>query len=88
MTEAEIEQQTRKEILRARAIHNLSYHRPHGDQQERYGEIRNTARGFADILIRCCPESRELSIALTQLEDTVMWANAAIARNETEHPET
>jgi hypothetical protein len=28
-----------------------------------------------------CPESREKSLAITNLEQAVMWANAAIARN-------
>ena len=40
-------------------------------------EFRGTAHRVADIL----PESREKSLALTALEDGLMWANAAIARN-------
>lgn len=28
-----------------------------------------------------CPESREKSLAVTNLEESVMWANASIARN-------
>jgi hypothetical protein len=31
-----------------------------------------------------CPGSRELSLAITKLEEAVFWANAAIARNEKE----
>lgn len=31
-----------------------------------------------------CPESREKSLAFTKLEECIMWANAAIFRNETE----
>ena len=27
-----------------------------------------------------CPESREASLAITKLEEAIMWANAAIAR--------
>ena len=37
---------------------------------------------LAHLLVTNCPESRELSCALTKLEEAVMWANAAIARNE------
>lgn len=33
-------------------------------------------------LLGICPDSRELSTALTKLEEAVFWANAAIARNE------
>jgi len=29
-----------------------------------------------------CPDSREKSVAITKLEESIMWANAAIARNE------
>jgi hypothetical protein len=34
------------------------------------------------LLLELCPESRELALASTNLEQCVMWANAAIARNE------
>lgn len=30
------------------------------------------------------PESREKSLAVTHLEETIMWANATIARRERE----
>lgn len=46
-----------------------------------YQEIREQARALALLLAGLCPASRELSLALTNLEQTVMWANAAIARN-------
>lgn len=29
-----------------------------------------------------CPSSRERSLAMTKLEEAVMWANSAIARNK------
>lgn len=60
------------------------YHPPKPElkQAERYAEIRDHAHGFAQHLIRECPQSREREIALTKLEESVMWANAAIARNE------
>lgn len=59
---------------------NYTYHAPNGDQPLRYEAIRDKAKGFAELLMRTCPQSRELSLALTNLEQTVMWANAAIAR--------
>jgi hypothetical protein len=58
------------------------YHAPQADQVPRYNRIRSAARGFAALLAESCPESRELSLALTHLEEAVMFANAAIARNE------
>ncbi len=40
------------------------------------------AKELAELMTNVCPPSRELSVALTELETSVMWANAAIARNE------
>lgn len=62
----------------------FTYHGPNEDQIRRYNEIRTQAREFAYKLKHDCPESRELSLAITKLEEVVMWANAAIARNETQ----
>jgi len=60
----------------------FTYHTPTADQPEKYGRIRDEAKALAVTLNDLCPPSRELSVALTALEDSVMWANAAIARNE------
>jgi hypothetical protein len=62
----------------------FTYHPPHGDQVPRYGAIRDQARVFAGFLAETCPPGRELSLALTSLEQVVMWANASIARGEAE----
>ena len=51
-------------------------------QAARYSEIRAEALRLALILNDFCPDSRELSFAVTHLEEMVFWANAAIARNE------
>ena len=61
---------------------NFRYHPPKENQPERYEKIRDMARDFALKLLEYCPESREFSLALTKLEECVMWANASIARNE------
>ena len=60
----------------------FTYHNPKNDQPERYTAIRETARNFAELIVASSPKSREQSLALTNLEEAVMWANAAIARNE------
>lgn len=65
-----------------RLNNNFTYHAPKETQPERYEMIRTEAKNFASNLMRNCPPSRELSLALTALEDAVMWANASIARNE------
>jgi hypothetical protein len=61
---------------------NFKYHSPIGNQPERYESIRNMAKGMAHFINSACPDSREKSLALTNLEQAVMWANASIARNE------
>ena len=60
----------------------FTYHAPKNDQAPRYEEIRSTFFAVAMGLCQNCPESRELSLALTKLEEACMWANAAIARKE------
>jgi hypothetical protein len=61
----------------------FTYHTPFGDQAERYQEIRDLAKKLAYLIAEKTPDSREQSLALTNLEQAVFWANAAIARNET-----
>jgi hypothetical protein len=60
----------------------FAYHAPKDDQIERYEEIRAKGLLFALEVHGSCPESREKSLALTKIDEAVMWANAAIARNE------
>jgi len=60
----------------------FTYHAPKGDQPARYEALRGKAREFAEVISKTCPDSREKSLALTKLEESVMWANASIARNE------
>lgn len=60
----------------------FTYHPPVGDQPARYERLRAEARGLAETIDDLCPESREKAFALTNLEQAVMWANAAIARRE------
>ena len=60
----------------------FSYHAPKDHEQaEKYVLIRTQALTYAQIIDRVAPDSREKSLAITHLEETVMWANAAIARN-------
>ena len=61
---------------------NFTYHAPKDGQADRYTRIRAKAKEFAELIAEECPMSRETSLALTKLEESVMWANAAIARNE------
>ena len=65
-------------------VNRFSYHPPKSSQghQERYASIRSRALGLAVFIRVVTPPTREQSLALTKLEEAVMWANAAIARGE------
>ena len=67
---------------RERFSKDFTYHAPKIDQIGRYQDIRDRAGLLAVFLFETCPRSRELSLAVTHLEEMVFWANAAIARNE------
>lgn len=60
---------------------NFKYHAPKEGQPEKYHAIREKAKELAYLINELCPNSREKSVAMTELETSVMWANAAIARN-------
>lgn len=61
---------------------NFTYHSPKDDQQERYVMLRDNAKKLAYEIATFTPPSREQALALTNLEQAIFWANAAIARNE------
>lgn len=60
---------------------NFKYHAPDGEQIETYNQLRDAAKGLAERIDEAVPMSREKSLAMTKLEEAVMWANAGIARN-------
>ena len=61
----------------------FTYHPPTTDAKvARYKAIRDTAHSFAHLINSAAPDGREKSLAITHLEEAVMWANAAIARGE------
>jgi len=62
----------------------FTYHKPKDDQPARYEKIRADAKLLAKTIEAMTPQSREQSLALTNLQQSVMWANAAIAINEAE----
>lgn len=63
-------------------VNLFTYHPVIGDQAERYEYLRAQARDLARAILSLTPESREQSLALTSLQQSIMWANAAIAINE------
>ena len=70
------------EVQAAQLAASFTYHPPVSDQSIRYACLRSAAGELAKLCCENCPPSRELSLALTNLEQAVFWANASIARNE------
>lgn len=46
-----------------------------------YEAMREKAKELAAWMDENAPDSRELSLAITNLDQSVMWFNAAVARN-------
>ncbi len=61
-------------------IRAFTYHAPTSNQVELYRGIREGAADLALALDVMLVDSREKSLALTKLEEVVMWANASVAR--------
>jgi len=67
--------------IRERIKSDFMYHAPKEGQPEVYASIRAKALELAEHIVDVTPPSREQSLALTALEEAVMWANAGLARN-------
>ena len=60
----------------------FTYHSPTEDKIKKYPLLRNKAKELAYLIEELCPQGREKSLAMTILEEVIMWANAGIAREE------
>jgi len=60
---------------------NFKYHAPKNGQNDKYEALRLKGKELAYLIDALCPATDEKSLAITKLEEVVMWANAAIARN-------
>ncbi len=62
----------------------FTYHAPTDIQVTRYSAIRAAAKTYAQLVVNMTPESVEQAQAMIKIQESVMWANAAIAINESE----
>lgn len=53
-----------------------------GNKADKYKLLRDKSKELAYLFSANCPQSRELSLAFTKLEEAIMWVNAGIARNK------
>jgi len=65
----------------SRLDNDFRYHAPKEGQPEKYMFIRDRGRELAMLINDLVPEGREKSLAVTNIEQAVMWANAGIARS-------
>jgi hypothetical protein len=61
---------------------SFSYHKPKGDQTDRYEVLTSEFKKLAHLIVALTPESHEQDTALTLLHLSRMSSNAAIAVNE------
>lgn len=71
-----------RDYINSSLENSFVYHAPKDDQPKRYEALRSKAKELAHMIDELCPNSREKSIAHTNLEQAVMWANKSIACNE------
>jgi len=71
----------KRDILR-QIENNHKHHPPINEHVVKAHElVRELTKQCALGLAGICPDTWELSIALTKMEEAMYWANAAVARN-------
>lgn len=73
-----------KDELRDRVLRDFAVQDINGEQIERTKLIRLHYEALALRLVDTCPVSRELSLAITTLEESLFWAAGSVLRNEGE----
>lgn len=58
----------------------FNHHPPSPEKAAAHAEIRGRCLNLANDINQALPESREKSLAITNLEQVMFWANAALAR--------
>lgn len=63
--------------------HRFAFHAAKDEEKKnQHTSIRQACYEAALRIDEKCPPSREKSLAITKLEEAMMWANAAAARND------
>lgn len=68
------------EIDYAELDRRFSFHPADDDAASCHEAVRAAARGMALSVLQVTGPGREQALALTKIEEAMMWANAAIAR--------
>ena len=60
----------------------FAYHKPSQVGLEKITELREQYSNLKQTLESVCPPSRQLSVAITELETSAMWAVKAVVFND------
>ena len=60
---------------------DFSYHAPDEAYKAQHEDVRDTCLWLAKRINHLAPDSREKSLAITNLEQVMFWTQAAIARD-------
>lgn len=55
------------------------YHKPEGDQADRYEKLRAAGKAFAEVVLSLTPSSADQAVAIRKIREAVYSANASIA---------
>jgi hypothetical protein len=59
---------------------NFTYHKPTEDMESCIKDLRYLFEELAEHINIYVPEGREKALAITKIEEAMMWANAGIVR--------
>jgi len=62
----------------------FAHTRPSADQSRRYARLQAAFEALESELRACVPPGRELSVAVTSVEQGAMWANKGVSRGDGE----
>lgn len=65
-------------------LKTFAYHKPSDDGLEKIQKLREAFSLVYEEITSTCPDSRERSVALTNLETTAMWAVKAVVFNDSD----
>jgi len=66
------------------ATKTYAYHKPSASGVNKIAKLRQVFSDLHEIIEQLAPNSRERSVALTNLETTAMWAIKAVVCNDPE----
>lgn len=67
-------------MLDSELLDRLVYHPATAEVAPIYDQLRRAAITFGQVLLDLTPAGREQSLAVTALEESLMWASKAVAR--------